>query len=323
LNLIPFGALVDERGEYLIETSSFTYLTTGRDLLRLQTRSESKQEEVIVADPDFDTPKSAASDRTIGREEPTAEPLPAAVDASQHGARAAADFSRLYFRPLPGTAGEAQALKEMFRGATVLTRKQAAEAVIKQVDSPAILHVATHGFFLEDVVNDHGQSSDRGLLIEAQPEGERLEDGARVENPLLRSGLALAGANLRQSDGEDGVVTALEVAGLNLRGTKLVVLSACDTGVGEVKNGEGVYGLRRALVLAGSETQVMSLWPVQDISTRDLMIDYYRGLRAGEKRGEALRQAQLRMLSSRGREHPAYWASFIQSGEWASLDGQR
>jgi CHAT domain-containing protein len=140
---------------------------------------------------------------------------------------------------------------------------------------------------------------------------------------LLRSGLALTGANLRRSGEDDGILTAMEASGLNLWGTKLVVLSACDTGVGEIKNGEGVYGLRRALVLAGSETQVMSLWPVSDEGTRDLMIEYYKALKAGQGRSEALRQVQLKMLSSKNHNHPYYWASFIQSGEWANLDGKR
>ena len=84
-----------------------------------------------------------------------------------------------------------------------------------------------------------------------------------------------------------------------------------------------MYGLRRAFVLAGSETQVMSLWPVSDEGTRDFLIQYYTGLKAGQGRSEALRQAQLKMLSAGGRKHPYYWASFIQSGEWANLDAKR
>ena len=145
-------------------------------------------------------------------------------------------------------------------------------------------------------------------------------------------------------------MTAQEVAGLDLWGTKLVVLSACDTGVGEVKNGDGVYGLRRALVLAGAESQVMSLWPVSDQGTRDLMIQYYEALQRGEGRSAGLRGVQLRMLSShqlkptgpnrillhekepsdpaanqrlrRDYSHPYYWASFIQSGAWTNLEGK-
>ena len=144
-----------------------------------------------------------------------------------------------------------------------------------------------------------------------------------VENPLMRSGLALAGANLTKGGGDDGVFTALEASSLNLWGTKVVTLSACETGVGEVRNGEGVYGLRRAFFLAGAETLAMSLWPVSDYITREMMTAYYSGLKQGLGRGEALRQAQLAMLARKNRRHPFYWASFIHAGEWASLDGRR
>ena len=102
-----------------------------------------------------------------------------------------------------------------------------------------------------------------------------------------------------------------------------MTLSACDTGVGEVRNGEGVYGLRRAFFLAGTETLVMSLWPLSDYIARETMVTYYAGLRNGLGRGEALRQAKLSMIKRKARQHPFYWASFIQSGEWARLDGRR
>ena len=101
------------------------------------------------------------------------------------------------------------------------------------------------------------------------------------------------------------------------------MLSACDTGLGEVKNGEGVYGLRRAFTLAGAESQVMSLWSVSDYATRELMTDYYKNLKQGMGRGAALRKVQLEMLKKNNRQHPFYWAAFIQSGEWANLDGKR
>ena len=119
----------------------------------------------------------------------------------------------------------------------------------------------------------------------------------KIENPLLRSGLALAGANQHKlNSDDDGILTALEASGLNLWGTKLVVLSACDTGLGEIKNGEGVYGLRRAFVLAGTETLMMSLWSVSDFVTRELMINYYKNLKKGIGRSESLRQVQIEML---------------------------
>jgi CHAT domain-containing protein len=118
-------------------------------------------------------------------------------------------------------------------------------------------------------------------------------------------------------DKGEGILTALQAANLDLWGTKLVTLSACDTGVGEVRDREGVYGLRRSFFLAGAETLVMSLWPVSDYVTREIMTSYYNGLKRGLGRSEALRQAQLGMLKRKGRQHPFYWASFIQSGEWA------
>jgi CHAT domain-containing protein len=172
------------------------------------------------------------------------------------------------------------------------------------VKSPRILHIASHGFFLNDGTPD-GTSS------------------YAPENPMLRAGLALSGANLTSSGRADGILTALEASGLDLWGTRLVTLSACDTGIGEIRNGEGVYGLRRAFVLAGAETLVMSLWPVSDYIARDVMVMYYAGLRSGLGRGEALRRARLTQLKRATRRHPYYWAGFIQSGEWADLDGRR
>ncbi|HEX6622327.1 MAG TPA: CHAT domain-containing protein, partial [Pyrinomonadaceae bacterium] len=249
--------------------------------------------------------------------------------------RRSADLTDAKFMRLPGTAGEAQALGVLMPGATMLTGARATEAALKHVNGPRVLHVATHGFFLADQSRNAGEDA-RGIKL--KKENAAVPTG---ENLLLRSGLALAGANARRSDGgEDGILTALEAAGLDLWGTKLVVLSACETGLGDVKNGDGVYGLRRALVLAGSESQVMSLWQVSDEATRDLMVAYYKRLQAGEGRTEALRQVQLEMIKGRSaaardhtrglsgasmgaaatdRSHPFYWASFIQSGEWQPM----
>src|SRR5262249_39654021 len=162
-------------------------------------------------------------------------------------------------------------------------------------------------------------NAQRGLLLRPAGTGgfdEQLPANVKVEDALLRSGLFFAGANRGKSGDDDGGLTAFEAALLDLYGTKLVGLSACDTWGGEVEKGDGVYGLRRALVLAGSETQVMSLWPVSDEGTRELMIDYYKRLLKGGGRGEALRDVRLQMLASKHHQHPYFWASFIQSGEW-------
>ncbi|MGE5245761.1 MAG: CHAT domain-containing protein, partial [Betaproteobacteria bacterium] len=259
-----------------------SYVSSGRDLLRLHPARATPGRPVIVADPLFGEPRRTAP-------------------AARRGAGATARAPRLYFAPLSGSAVEGRAIKALFPDARLLTGPRATKAGVEAVKAPRILHIASHGFFLSD--------------DEARP--------AEVRNPLLRSGLALAGANLAQGAGGDGILTALEAADLDLRGTKLVTLSACDTGVGEVRSGEGVYGLRRAFVLAGAEAVVMTLWPVSDSIARDTMVAYYEGLRAGAGRGDALRQAKLAILGNPKRRHPYYWASFIQSGDWTSLDGQR
>jgi CHAT domain-containing protein len=313
LNLIPFAALVDERNQYLVERYSISYLTSGRDLLRLQVPRQSKSEPLIVADPAFGAVAGAETQLAANiRRSPT-----------RHQTRGPLKkFSEAYFEPLPQTGREARDIKELLPQTTVLTKDQANETALKKVSAPSILHIATHGFFLQD--EEASVEKTRSLSLFGGVSDLRGSNwAAKIENPLLRSGLALAGFNQHKSGDDDGALTALEASGLDLWGTKLVVLSACDTGVGEVKNGEGVYGLRRALVLAGSESQVMSLWKVSDYVTRLWMTEYYKGLKQGQGRGEALRQVQLKMLKGREYRHPFYWASFIQSGEWANLDGQR
>jgi CHAT domain-containing protein len=299
LNLVSFDALIDAQGRYRIERYAITYLTSGRDLLRMQVARASQSAPLIVADPLF------------------GEPAPAAR-AGRRSSTTGDDLSAMYFGRLAATATEGRAIKRLFPEATLFTGRRATKAALQRAEAPRMLHIASHGFFLHDATGDLSSSAAGAIG------GTRgMQATVKVENPLLRSGLALAGANLTRDPKDDGILTALEASSLNLWGTKLVTLSACDTGVGEVRNGEGVYGLRRAFVLAGAETLVMSLWPVSDYMTREMMTAYYTGLRAGLGRGDALRHAKLAMLKRPGRQHPFYWASFIQSGEWANLDGRR
>jgi CHAT domain-containing protein len=303
LNLLPFQALVDEQNHYLVERYGFTYLTSGRDLLRMQVARESQSAPLVIANPAFG--ESAPEQKAKGTAK-RAEPK-----ARRGSVTDARSLSELYFAPLGGTALEAEAIRKFFPDANLLTGDAATKSALKQTVAPRVLHIATHGFFLQ-APHTVADGYARAATV------------AESDNPLLRSGLALAGANQRgAATADDGILTALEASGLNLWGTKLVVLSACDTGLGEVHNGEGVYGLRRAFVLAGAESLVMSLWPASDYSTRNLMTSYYRNLKQGLGRGAALRQVQLDMLRRDPRLHPFYWANFIQSGEWANLDGQR
>jgi CHAT domain-containing protein/Tfp pilus assembly protein PilF len=299
LNLIPFAALVGEDDRYLVEHYTISYVTSGRDLVRLGEFVSDERRRgppIIVANPSFDV-------RTI-QSAAVQAPLPASRGLDARQLEQLADFEAL-----PGTGEEAAALAKVLPTARVYTGSDATESVVKQLHAPLILHIATHGFFL-------GASSARTQEPAGAAALATQRSLARTrEDALLSSGLALAGANQRSSgNGQDGILTALEVAGLDLWGTRMVVLSACETGVGDARSGEGVYGLRRALVLAGSESQVMSLWQVSDSATRDLMIAYYRGLRSGEGRAEALRRVQLTRI--RQKAHPFYWASFIHSGDW-------
>ncbi len=312
-NLLPFEALVDEQGHYLIQNYAISYVTTGRDLLRMQIPRTARSEPVVVANPSFGVPQPAqVAVLTPAKLRP--------IETAQRSFATWQDLANVYFAPLAGTAEEARELKSLFPEAKVLTGSQASKRELERVESPTILHIATHGFFLE---NPEDVAPDKQPVNSTKRDARGIHATLKTENPLLRSGLALAGANLDKDDNEDGILTALEASSLNLWGTKLVTLSACDTGIGEVKNGEGVYGLRRAFIIAGAETVVMSLWPISDSVTRDLMSSYYRGLREGLGRGDALRRAQLAILNRKGHEHPFYWASFIQVGEWANLDGKR
>jgi len=299
LNLVPFAALVDEHDEYLIEHFELSYLTSGRDLLRMSAESSPRCGAVVLANPQYGEAPSGA----------------APVDTDLEPKRSAdLDRSGLIFTPLAGTAAEATALQSLLKldAQDVLTGDRATEAKLRELHGPRILHMATHGFFLNDLqVRAALRPAGFGLGISALPLGE---------NPLLRSGLALAGANARRSgEMDDGILTAAEAAQLDLFGTQLVVLSACDTGVGTVRTGEGVYGLRRALVLAGTRAQLVSLWKVNDAAAQELMVDYYQRLLQGEGRSGALRAAQQVMMANPARQHSCYWAAFIPIGDWTPL----
>jgi CHAT domain-containing protein len=304
LNVVPFSALVDDKKQFLIKTYTFTYLTSGRDLLRLNVKTKAQGGGVIFADPSFDATGGAG-----GGEAP--------APGTSRGRRSA-DLASLSWPPLPGTAQEADAVEKTLGGVKVYRGTAATEATLKGVHGPRVLHLATHGFFLVDEQPPAATAADpsRSSVAGAAPTSVPTE---AFENPLLRSGLALAGANKLASGDEDGILTAMEASGLDLWGTKLVVLSACETGVGKVTNGDGVYGLRRALVIAGAETLVMTLWQVDDLATRDLMTGFYKKLGAGTARSSALRETQLELLARDKYAHPYYWASFLPAGDNSPL----
>jgi CHAT domain-containing protein len=301
LTRLPFEVLPQGEG-CLIDDYHISYLATGRDALRLQAAPHgSPAKPLVLADPDFDLGRST---RRAPEERPRG--------------RSSRDLDRAYrrFGALPGTRVEGEHIAALL-GVEPWLEAEALERPLKAGRSPRVLHLATHGFFLENQPYDPEKMSG-GL-------GRMLGPG--LENPLLRSGLALAGINTWLAGGsppaeaEDGLLTAEDVTGLDLLDTELVVLSGCDTGLGELRTGEGVFGLRRSFAIAGARTLVMSLWKVPDWQTQELMEDFYRRLLEGEPRAEALRQAQLALKAKD--PDPRHWGAWICQGDPGPLPAQQ
>jgi CHAT domain-containing protein/Tfp pilus assembly protein PilF len=317
LALVPFEALRAKDGTYLVERFAMSYLSSGRDLVIPSARAGKVGPALVLADPDYD-----------GLGKPTGG---VSVRGPQ---RRSADLEKRSgpFRSLPGFAREADAVARLLNAAgsewkvQVQRGPDASEDALAARPRPRLLYLITHGFFLAD--QDRKPKRRAGLrdleLVDASPGIRSLP--APGEDPRLRSGLALAGANRwqeRSAKGlSDGLLTALEVEGLDLWGTELVVLSACETGLGEVQVGEGVLGLRRAFQLAGAQTVVASLWKVPDAETEQLMARFLKGWLKGQGKAEALRQAQLDLIralraspsAARRQAPPLYWAAFVCHG---------
>jgi CHAT domain-containing protein/tetratricopeptide (TPR) repeat protein len=277
---LPFELLPLDDGSQLIDRYHLRYLSSARQLRRQKSANAAESgPPVVFADPDFAL---------------TLEPGDSAI-------------AGIPFKGLPGTTKEGSTVGARLKVHAVVRDGVLKDAVMA-LRSPQILHFATHGFFLMD----QDENAWWPLLV---PRGR--------ENALLRSGLALAGANASlhrrklPAAAGNGLLYAEDVTALDLTGTRLVVLSACDTGRGDIELGEGVFGLRRAFEIAGAETLVMSLWPVSDDCTESLMDKFYTALLNGYGRAEALRMAQLEIRESYG--HPANWAAFVCQGVAESL----
>ena len=282
-NQININTLRKENGEYLIDNKNFVYLTNSKDIISYKESRDKKQDSnkkaVLMGDPDYDM--------GFVWDQMKQMPLP----------------------ELPGTKVEVEKVNEQLVSAgwktTSYFQQDATEDRIKQISGPAVLHIATHGFFLEDI--DLGK-------------GEKvfgIDPVKAAENPLLRSGLMFAGADntvqsidtKETSDKNDGILNAYEAMMLDLDQTQLVILSACETGLGEIRNGEGVYGLQRAFQIAGTSTVVISLWQVSDEVTQKLMTGFYKNwLISGDKQ-KAFIQAQL--LIKEKYPEPFYWGAFV------------
>lgn len=268
LNLLPFEALYDRKEkQFLLETVSVKYISSARDLLK-DDQNVSTEGVVVFADPDFDmhsTPKENELDS---------------------GSREA--WSSVKFSQLPGTRKEANEIRHIFPKSMLYMEENATEENLLKLNSPHILHIATHGFFEKD---------------------------SSVYSTLLNSGIVLSGVNkVCGSRDVKGVVNGLELAGLSLQGTDLVVLSSCYSGMGEVEEGEGLSGLADAFKKAGAKNIVTSLWAVNDSLGEILMRVFYENIAKHKGYAESLKQAKLYMLKE-GYIHPYYWGGFLMHGK--------
>lgn len=299
LNRVPFTALPNpvEPARYLSEAFQLRILTTGRDLVRLRqpiktTLPHSTASNVLMADPDFGPIRRASN----GAEDPL-------------------------WPPLPYTKTEAEELQALLRVQQPFTGKGATTARLLRLRSPRVVHIATHGFFQPELsspgLNTGTGENNRHL----QP---RPRHDATAKDPMERIYLALAGANLpKATPSDDGRLTAAEATGMDLEGTELVTLSACETARGQIRSGEGVYGLQRALTVAGARSTLLSLWRVNDERTAVFMKEFYSQLKKGKPRAEALRATQALF---RNHHNPIYrdvyaWGGFQLTGDWRPVEG--
>ena len=314
--MVPFAGLPLDESRYVVEKVAIRLVSSGRDLLdpaAAARRDAVVGKPIIMAAPEFDNAS------------------PGQVAKPTSGTRGVGPLTRLSSTsrlrkalPLPGTLSEARAEEPMIRklagmAPDVFTGGDATEARFKATQRPLIVVLATHGFFFPDQQLDPkvlatlqgGDGAARGL---ADSRGDALE------NPLTRCGLLFAGCNRASAAdaaagiAEDGVLTGLEIVGCDLRGTKLVILSACQTGEGDVEAGQGVAGLRQAFQLAGAKTVVSTLWSVPDEDTVRLMKDFVQGITDGARPSIALRDAQQQFIANRrdlqDTAHPYFWAAF-------------
>jgi CHAT domain-containing protein len=322
LNQVPIGLFSDSAGELLLEKYDLRVVNSTKDLLRPR-RGGGGKTAVVMGNPAFDLTETAQREAvsklnagaTVHMAAAPAEARPAFRGSELGGA----------LPPLPATQAEAQAVALSLKNAgwqvSLYTGNMALKEVMGRARSPRVVHLATHGFFLANAGT--ADQAAPGAQHVGQSAGQPAGQSA-LRDPMLRSGLFFAGADRTRAgerpaaDLEDGVLTAYEASQLHLQGTELVVLSACETGLGQQANGEGVFGLRRGLQEAGAESVLMSMWPVPDQETQELMTLFYQQWLGGLDAHEALRRAQLKERATvrqrYGRDLPYYWGAFVLVG---------
>lgn len=319
LNYLPFAALVDRSGRLLVERFEISILGAGRDLLRADRGSPSANGDVVlVGDPAFDLRPVVGRAATRGL-------------GSHPYLKSTADQLIGAFGRLPGTRREIERVSRLFSenrtsAIHVLTDQRASKANVIRFKAPAVLHLATHAFHLPPPSWEKRQSDAFFSMagIGSSHSGlPTVEDAAPGD--YLRVGMALAGANSTKHGRADGLLTGEEILSLDLVGTRLVVLSACETAIGTWTSSEGVHGLHRAFLVAGAHAVVASLWKIDDDATAPLIIEFYASFLEGLRPAAALRKAMMKRAGLGGaaaRQHPSNWAGFacfgVQNASWTS-----
>jgi CHAT domain-containing protein len=279
LAVAPMGAFIDGGEHYLVENRAITYMNSWRNVYAASSYDGDKTTPpVVVANPDFNATYGGVVQATTS-------------------------FKRPQFTALPGAALEAEDVASAIHVPKdrVLTGSAARKWLIESVWAPQILHLATHSI---PSLQWSAPAQTYHLFEFPQP--------LVAQNALLQSVIALAGANREQAGSEDGLLTGLEVASLHLYGTRLVVVSSCESAQGTPIDGQGVFGLRAAFEMAGADSLVMTLWPVDDQAGRQFMQFFYSHL--SEKPAEALRLAQWDMIRKTKYTDPYYWSGYVLSG---------
>lgn len=294
---INIGALFNPKTQrYAEDDITINYIINPKDILK-KSSSVNNQYAVLFGNPDFYSDKINA----LSLEQTKDDQIIAVSDQTKRGI---SDYLEKYsINPLPGTKNEikqiAQILDTNDIACHIFSEEEANEENLKSIKKPRILHIATHAIFLRNY------------------SGNEIKDirETMMESMLLLTNSGSSFDNIKEYlTKEDGIFTAYEAQGLQLDGTELVVLSACETGLGKIMNGEGVFGLQRAFSIAGARSIIMSLWKVDDTATQLFMIDFYKNWLSGKTKHEAMLSARESIRNIPEYSHPYYWAGFILIG---------
>jgi CHAT domain-containing protein/tetratricopeptide (TPR) repeat protein len=290
LSVVPFDAIAGMNDNFLVDQTDIRYASSVRDLHRSSVESHSTRPSLVIGDPSFDAgqPSTAAA---------TSAPT---LQLRTIGGSSLRDTT---FQPLPDTLMEAQLVQRALEGlqpgkVTLLSSESASVEAVRNAQAPRFLHLATHGFYLDEGSDSPQQAGN--------PVMTRLDPGSL-------SGVALAGANPALRNGSvAGLLFASDMAEINLIGTQLVVLSACDTGLGMIRAGEGVLGARSALAIAGAHASLTTLWSVSSAETAEFIADFYSRVASGSSTVLSVREAKLALKQKY--PNPYYWGAFVLSG---------